>query len=356
MLSVDVIVKTPERIEKINAVAKMLPPNELMQEMFNCQVTFRNEIGFYKTMVPTLQHFQREHGVTEVIDFSPKYYGSRSNLNGSTKIDTNAVLLLENLKVQNFVNFERTEGFDLEVSKLIIRDLAHLHAVPLALKLQKPEVFETAIMQFLSSLVLQEEVLKDLKEKYDKIINNVDDLKPYLERLKKVSLDVYPPGPPREPFATVSHNDCWVNNTMIQIKDGKPFKSKLVDYQLCDYGSPAKDVLFFLFSSVQNHILEKHYDDLIEFYHKTFTSTLVELHCETTEFSLEAFKKELDYEAKHTQFVHTVLMLFPIFAPRGTVTDIVELKPTDIGNSEPTGLHKQKLLFVVKEFARRNWI
>jgi hypothetical protein len=83
---------------------------------------------------------------------------------------------------------------------------------------------------------------------------------------------------------------------------------------------------------------------------------LLELKCDIAEFSREAFDNELTLEARNTQFVHTVLMLFPIFAPKGTITDIANTKPSDIGNVEPTDLHKEKLVFVVEEFAKRNWI
>jgi hypothetical protein len=120
----------------------MVPPSEFIQEVFNTPVTFRNEIAFYKDILPILQDFQRQHGVKEVIDFVPKYYGSRRNLKGDEgKVDQDAVLLLENLKVANYTTFDRTQGFDLDAAKLIITDLAQFHAVPLALKLEKPEIF-----------------------------------------------------------------------------------------------------------------------------------------------------------------------------------------------------------------------
>jgi hypothetical protein len=100
MLSVDITVKTATGNEEIHAVAKMVPPSEFIQEIFNTPVTFRNEIAFYKEILPILQDFQRQHGVKEVIDFVPKYYGSRRNLKGDEgKVDQDAVLLLENLKV-----------------------------------------------------------------------------------------------------------------------------------------------------------------------------------------------------------------------------------------------------------------
>ncbi|RZC39235.1 EcKinase domain containing protein [Asbolus verrucosus] len=358
MLSVDITVETQDgEMKEINAVAKMVPPNEFIQKIFNTQVTFRNEIGFYKNIVPTLQNFQREHGVQEVIDFSSKYIGSRINLkDDNTQVDSDAVLLLENLKLSNFKNLERTEGFDLDVSKLVIKDLAYLHGVSLALKLQKPDVFENEVKRFLTTLKMDDsEGAEQMKAKIRKLIESVDGCKPFVSRVMK-AIDQPPNLQPREPFATISHNDVWVNNTMIQLDRKKPIKNKLVDFQVCNYGSPAKDLLFFLFSSVKNHILEKHYNDLVQFYHRTFTSVLKELKCDTTQFSFGAFEKELDYEARNSQFGHIVFMCFPIFAPKGSVKDIAELLPGEFSDGPPTELHKQKLAFVIKEFIKRNWI
>ncbi|XP_063900499.1 uncharacterized protein LOC135120083 [Zophobas morio] len=354
MLSVDV---TTESNHELKVVAKTLPPNPKMQEMFDSPVTFRNEIAFYKTIIPTLRSFQKKHGVKKVMNFAAKYYGSRPNLHHKDdKIDQDAVLLLENLKVSGFVNVERTEGFDLDTSKLILRDLAQLHGIGIALKLQEPKIFNQKVRPYLTPLTLPEEAHDDWKDKYLKIIHSIPRLEPYLERLKKVNFDMKGPPPPREPFASISHNDCWVNNAMVKFENGKAVESRLVDFQISAYASPAKDVLFFLFSSLRNDVLRKNCDGLIRYYHENLIGVLKELKCDTKPFCFEEFKKELDFEAKHTQFVDTVLMLIPIFAPKLKVKDWAEIEPTDIGNNEPTELHMEKLVVIVEEYAKRGWI
>lgn len=100
ILKVDLVLEDDNAdSETLSIVAKMLPENEFLQMAFNVTVSFKLESAFYSTIVPTLQEFQREHGVQEVIDFFPKFYGSRNNLNGGDNVDGHAVLLLENLKV-----------------------------------------------------------------------------------------------------------------------------------------------------------------------------------------------------------------------------------------------------------------
>lgn len=85
--------------ENLSIVAKLLPENEFFQKIFNVQKTFKLESAFYGAIVPTLQAFQKEQGIKDVLDLFPKFYGSRNNLDGGGKIDGNAVILLENLKV-----------------------------------------------------------------------------------------------------------------------------------------------------------------------------------------------------------------------------------------------------------------
>lgn len=101
MLRVDITILNEEtgKEEAVYAVGKLIPTHAVIQEIFNIQVTYKNEVAFYKTIVPTLQNFQRRNGVTDVLDCFANYYGSRINLNGSDVVDEDAVLLLENLKV-----------------------------------------------------------------------------------------------------------------------------------------------------------------------------------------------------------------------------------------------------------------
>lgn len=100
MLKVDLLLQDNHgETEPLSIVAKLIPDTEFFQKIFNVQVTFKLEAAFYDIIVPTLQQFQRDQGIQNVITFFPKFYGSRKNLNGGDNVDGNAVLLLENLTV-----------------------------------------------------------------------------------------------------------------------------------------------------------------------------------------------------------------------------------------------------------------
>lgn len=100
-MKVDLVIENKNKEkEPLNIVAKLIPENEVFQQIFNIKVAFHIEAAFYQVIIPTMQEFEKEQGVNEVIDFAPKFYGSRKNLSGTDdNIDANAVILLENLKV-----------------------------------------------------------------------------------------------------------------------------------------------------------------------------------------------------------------------------------------------------------------
>ena len=78
LLSVDILVRNEHnQDEHIHAVAKKLPCNELIQEMFNSQCTFPNEVGFYQTIAPCLREFQHEKRIPELVSSFPDFYTAR---------------------------------------------------------------------------------------------------------------------------------------------------------------------------------------------------------------------------------------------------------------------------------------
>ena len=358
ILSVDISVQTPNGDEEVHAVAKMVPPNKFIQEVFNTQVTFRNEIGFFRNIVPVLQNFQREHGVKKVTNFAAKYYGSRLNLNKDESIvDDDAALVVENLKSKGYDTLDRIAGLDLDAAKLVIINLAELHAVPIALKLQKPDVFENEVKKYLSTWKIPDRMAQQMREDQIRLAEEIEELRPLKERiLAAFDSATNEPSKKCEPFATIAHNDCWSNNNMFKKEGNKVVKSKMVDFQILDYGSPAKDVVFFIFSSVKNEVVKDHYDELVKLYYDTFISNLEELHCDVKPFTWEALLEEIDYVMTHSEFRHLGFMMLPIYAPKGAVQELDVLTPESMRHETITEVQKEKYAFTYTEFAKRGWI
>ncbi|XP_018569887.1 uncharacterized protein LOC108909900 [Anoplophora glabripennis] len=365
MLKLDVTLKDENdgTEDELHAVAKMIPSDEFARKAFNIQVTFKNEIGMYNVIAPTLRDFQRENGVNDVINCFPEFYGARINLgeeNGD--VDENAVLLLENLNFKGYQVVDRFVGFDLETAQLILKDLAAFHAIPLALKLKKPEVFDKKIRPYLARFRpfdMPDE--KEHNSMFIQILQESDKCRPWLSKVEHIfeNIKTILEAPPKEPFATIAHGDTWINNTMVKFENGVPVSNKLLDFQVCDYKSPAGDLFFFLFSSVRLSVLQNNFDDLIEFYHKHFVSNLEKLKCDTGPFGLPKFLEEMK-AATPVETVHCIGMIsFIVFGKKGgPSTQFNFSAPPDIEKMKAniSTAAKEKIWYLIHVCGRKGWL
>lgn len=371
MLALEVKIKNSKGNEEtLNLVAKLIPANEMLRLAFDIYVTFKKEVFAYIESIPALIELQREFHVPEekIIDIFPKCYGARVSLDeNSNEVDEDGVLIFENLKLQGYKTEDRLVGFDLEGAKIVVRDLAKFHALPIALKLLKPKAFEEKI---LPSLVqnkgleqLPEEVGKAFHESIMEGAREIEELQPYLERIQKVvdHAEEHPfvlRPPPNEPWGTMSHSDYWTSNTMLlRDENGNPLKNKMVDLQLMTYNSAVRDLVFFLFTSVTNDVLDQHYDEFIRIYYESFVGNLKDFHLDLSPFAWEAFRKELN-EIGPTEVYHVLVMLKPICTERGKVQNSLEdFQDTDWSRKDLLGPnHRRKLRATVLALLKRNWI
>lgn len=335
--------------KQLTAVAKTLPNSEIFRKIFSIQTTYTNEMAFYDIIIPTLQQFQIELGIEDVINCFPKCYATRKNLdNGSEKITDDAVIILENLLANGFINCDRTVGLDLETTKLILQDLALLHGVSLALKIKYPEKFEEKIKKF---CIPFDPSHQNLIPVLKMIIEEKEDLAHLAPKYRSWGLS--PRSPINEPFACLIHADVWTNNTMQKFEDDKPIYNKFVDFQIYQYGSPAADVFFFLWSSVACHVLESNLDELLKFYTDQLLEVLEKHDCNIPFLTHEAFLKEMesvsDYEFGHAFLFHNLI----VNCKKGGQ----DLENPDIEKifGDVSLEVKQKSWYMLEECMRRGW-
>lgn len=250
----------------------------------------------------------------------------------------------------------RGDSFDLDAAKLILSDLAKFHGTTIGLKLKHPKLFDNKIKASCATFNFYAEQLKRWLVPMRKIIQENPQCTPFIETAtsffkKKASA-------PREPYATITHCDLWVNNTMQIMKNSKVIKNVFVDFQICDYRSCASDIFFFLWTSVQQSVLVEHLDNLIEYYHNQLLSTLKELKCDTSAFSVEKFYDELKIEANF-EFGHAFLFAFASKNPALSMTNPEQNNKA--ANSEESSKQvpdslKELLWFMIIECNKRGWL
>lgn len=264
------------------------------------------------------------------------------------------------LLFSGYQNLDRHIGCDLESAKFILNDLAKFHAVPLALKILEPAIFEENVKKYMDCFQPQEEYVEP--PGYDvifEILEECDECKPFLNKLQKsFELEKDDKFNYREPFATLSHRDLWVNNFMVKLENGKIVKNNFVDFQCFSYESPVRDMIFFLFTSVQLDVIKPNLDYLIKFYHKRFIETLNDHHCLTSNYTFENFLDEIRYYGIF-EIVHILGMLIHVvFGEKGG--DFPEkggAEPPPFATKEGTSQEvKQRACWVFKEFQKRKWL
>nr|AEE61866.1 unknown [Dendroctonus ponderosae] len=373
MLALNVKIKRKKSGLKgdLHLVAKLIPANEMLRLAFDIPVTFKKEVFAYKHTIPELVALQKEHRVPEeqfIDNLLPKCFGARVSVDENKNIvDEDAVLIFENLKLQGFITEDRLKGFDLSATRVILQDLARYHAVPIALKLLKPHAFKEKVLPATVSNKGLEQLPPEVGTTFHNAImegaREMPELQPYLQQIQKI-VDDGAANPfvnrsnPNEPWGTMCHADFWVSNTMIQ-KDqtGRTVKNKIVDLQLLRYWSCCCDLVFFLFTSVINTILDEHFDDFLRLYHETFLKTLADFRLDLAPFSWENFLEELN-EVAPTELYHVLIMLKPICTEKGKVTNSSEeFQDSDWSRKDLLGPnHRRKLKDTVLSIQKRGWL
>lgn len=365
--AVDVTIQEPNHSSReLHLVAKCRPANEVLCDIFNIQITFKKEMDMYLKVIPALTKFEEEYNANcNISELFAKCYGARINLKpGSDIIDEDAVILLENLKVEGFDVGNRLMGFNEEHVYRILEDLATFHAVPVAFKLKKTKEFETDFLPVLKGVKMGD-VFDDKAKSMSvndilKTIKGSDECEPYVDKLSQLIIatlnNEHRLNPKIGIFATVSHTDYWVNNTMILKNDkGKPVKNKIVDLQLISYCSATRDLLFFLYSSVEPSVMYKNIDKFLKFYYDAFISCLKKFKVELTSFSWENFNAELKDNAPD-ELGHILFMYKPILTKRGAIDDMSNLDMNSMMNIDVSSDYSTRVRDCILSFIKRKWI
>jgi hypothetical protein len=369
MLTVDAVLqqysKTPHTLA---LVAKLLPPTKFLCEVINIDVTFRKEVNAYTLVFPEFYRLQRQREIpeSEILDVFPKLYGARINKYGDRdeKADETALLLLDNLKVSGYETGDRRNGLNLKHMELGVSKLAAFHALSVALKILKPQEFKETVLRACESFQIASQTDETGLPKWItstmKYVKAIPQCEPYLQKIENSLIKSLKKGlSPKEPFAAFIHNDLWVNNILFQYKQersGSPTGIKFVDFQLTQFSSPAKDLIFFIYSSAMLDVIDSHYEDLLHVYHSEFTNCLSKLGCSTDIFSFQKLQEEINIFGS-SEFAHILMMFKFVCAdqsqmPELSSDNIEELLDINTGGA----IYANKVIHLVEDFTHKGWL
>lgn len=354
---------------KLSLVAKLVPSSEFLRKIFDSPVTFCKEITCYTSLNLEYEKLQTEMCIPKdkFLDVFPKCYGARTTMSEEIgdMADDNAAILLENLKTLNYRLGDRRVGLDLKHVQLVVSKLARFHALSVALKLLKPQVFKDTVLKACKphNKGFDETEIKASSLKLLKIIETIPGCDIYLQKVQKGleladQIELNPSlCPPREPYATFSHTDLWVNNMMFcydSDNENYPVGVKFLDFQGNVYDSPVKDLLFFLYTSAAEGVVANNYDELICLYHQNFTDCLKGVGCDISPFTFQSLLDEIDMFAP-SEVHHVLFMLLPISADK---TNVVEPSGVEFDTfyHKASEIYKRRAKDYITDYVQRGWL
>ncbi|XP_039429374.1 uncharacterized protein LOC120412832 isoform X2 [Culex pipiens pallens] len=343
-LTVDVISATTNKPEQLQLVGKMRPTSEEFLEIFQIDVTFVKEAAVYSQIVPAMLSLQKELAFPEeeLIDVFCRCYSTRISLDpNNSKVDADGVMLFENLKPAGYVTEDRRVGFSRDLAEFILKKLSLFHAIPIALRYLKPDVFNTSILKFLVKIDIDAGLNEQTKERMMEVVRAdfvkagiQDDLSKRLlaliddcryQQANLISDDI-------NQYCSMLHNDLWVNNMMIKYdENGKPAGLKFVDFQLIQM------------------------DSLV--YFNSLLNDLTKLRCPNLDqFTFESFLDEINHVAPR-EFYHIVAMLRVVLAKKESIPEQSELDAQLFCNDDLVeDDYFGRLSLVVQIYEKKGWV
>ncbi|XP_076066578.1 uncharacterized protein LOC143039970 [Oratosquilla oratoria] len=215
------------------------------------------------------------------------------------------VLFMEDLRQRDFLMSDRKKGLDKPHCLLVVKELARLHAASFLLK-KKSEgdlltlypfmvdgifgVITKTYKPFTGSLegmvAGAAQVARNVGG-YDGVVRYIETkLQPQYMDIVIQKMELKPP------FVVYNAGDCWTNNILFRYgDDGSPVEALLLDLQLARICSPAADLNFFFYSSLDGDMRQENLGEFLSTYYSTFQKVL-QAASQDMPFSFDEFEKE----------------------------------------------------------------
>ncbi|XP_060534510.1 uncharacterized protein LOC132706930 [Cylas formicarius] len=345
--------KNSERI--LNMILKSATTNGKMRDVNLVKNIFSREAFLYQVVLPELYKLQEEKGITDGFTGSARCYGT-------TVVDCEESILMENLKTNGFKLWERRKPMDEHHIELVFSEYARFHATSMALRQLKPEKFS--------------KLSENLGEVFETDKPEVQEqLKSYTNSLFQSILEVVKVGDPlrmpvenfcasQEQFfedmnrekCVITHGDCWTNNMLFKYEGpdlSKPTRVCFLDWQLSTVGTPAKDLAYFFCVCTPRELLYN-YRKYFKLYYETLSKNLKEFGCDPDQvFSYETLMQQWKKYAKYGLFVG-IMVLKVMLSDESEVPELGDMKVGDhLANlfkfgEEKERLYRKRVIDVVK--------
>ncbi|XP_046683679.1 LOW QUALITY PROTEIN: uncharacterized protein LOC124369670 [Homalodisca vitripennis] len=240
-----------------------------------------------------------------------------------------SIVVLEDLRDLGFKMASKSKKLDFDHSVLYIKAAANLHAASVVIHKDDPSLVETIGKEkmFANDLEIAT-LLKSLIRNGCKClidcVGEMEQFRKYRKLLKDTSAILWDllveAVKTQKLLNTINQGDPWLTNMMFKYDEKEKVKEiRLLDFQLLRYGSPANDLVWFIWSSVSHDVRRNRLEDLYQIYVETFNCKLREFRCEDVTLDYSHFKEEID---KLSTLALYIVAAFPIFNSEKAVVDL----------------------------------
>ncbi|KOB77012.1 Uncharacterized protein OBRU01_04785 [Operophtera brumata] len=260
----------------LKMIAKVAPNQEVLREMANTKVCFRNEHLMYTKVLPKFEQVQRASDIPkeERLRYAACY--------GSFEEAPHEVILLEDLKVSGFQMLDRFQPLSDECVRSVLKNFARLHSFSYALKHKEPAVFDEFrddLFDMWGSMNERDET----KMFFEQLVANAllvlesDVHKKIVKDIITLTLTTYAKilrADRESKHLIIQQGDAWTNNIMFKFEEGNLLESIMIDYQVSKASNPVADIQYMIFNCTDYKSRKEHFHDWIDYYHTELDKSL----------------------------------------------------------------------------------
>lgn len=243
--------------------------NAEVKKFFDPYNLYSTEITYYRLYLPAFEKILRSGGLETQLSPRMIYHET-------------PVFIMEDMAPLNYRTVSRETRFDRATVKLVLVKLARLHAASMVYNKNNGGALEkksTALFE------VEDGFMKVLLKKFKCLINAVKSWGPeygsIVPKLEFVLKNYFAIGSkaikPNDGLGVLIHGDTWLNNILIRFdQKNAPTDVLLIDLQISYWSSPAIDLLYLIFTSLNEEDYQDQLclDGLIQHYHTELSGTL----------------------------------------------------------------------------------
>ncbi|KAJ8664999.1 hypothetical protein QAD02_006661 [Eretmocerus hayati] len=302
-----VIIKSNVKNEEkeVKLVVKSLPNNMGRRKTYRSAEFFHNEILFYTEIAEKFEEYLKAKNQSSLF-LVPECVAY--HLDGQEDY-----IALKDVCPLGFGPASRQSCLTLDQCRFMLEAMARFHGISFAYKDQFKEDFEARASK-LNETYFTTEIYETWYKNFHNILLRVakDALaKEYPGSEGEQRFNSYQPGALYQKCvdfcsrwhastSVVNQGDSWAPNFLIRTDPVGNTEVLMLDFQLARSSSPVLDLSFFIYSCTDKSLRDKHFDDLLDIYHKELTKTIKILGSDPD----KVYPKQLFLEEVKEQFIH----------------------------------------------------